>query len=220
MITTRLPGETLASSWQRLTLQQRQRLVYAVGQCLARVHGCTLSAFGKLHSLNCVFWADYVCQYVEPYLGSASDERLLEPDVRRAIERVMGDWEVARPSLIHCDFHYENVLHVDGRLSGLLDFEWALAGDPAYDFCISHVRERMVPGSEAALIAGYQSIRPFGPNHQVRVHCYQVIRLLEQAVTDHRLGDRKSAAILVERLRQRVQRLDLSTWRRTATREL
>jgi hygromycin-B 7''-O-kinase len=211
VITTRLPGRTLASSWRHLTPQRRQRLVYAIGRCLARVHGCILGAFGKLHSLNCASWADYVHKYVEPYLRSARDEHLLEPRVCTGIDRllgrVMGDWEDAQPALIHCDFHYGNVLHVDGRLSGILDFEWALAGDPAYDLVISHVRERMVPGSEAALIAGYQSVRPLGPNHQERVRCYQVIRHLERAVRCQRLGDSRSAAIIVERLRRLVEQL-------------
>jgi aminoglycoside phosphotransferase (APT) family kinase protein len=144
LITTRLPGGALASSWQRLPGERLQALIYEAGQCLDRVHGCTFPSYGKLHALNDASWTDYVQAYVEPYLREASDEGLLDAALRTAVERAldhaMGDWEGAQPALIHCDFHYENVLHVDGTLSGLLDFEWALAGDPAYDFCIDHRR--------------------------------------------------------------------------------
>ena len=41
--------------------------------------------------------------------------------------------QVRSGALAHCDFHYENILQDGGRLSGLLDFEWAISGDPAYD---------------------------------------------------------------------------------------
>ena len=129
--------------------------------------------------------------------------------IEHSLDRAMSDLAcVTQPALIHCDFHYENVLHVDRRLSGLLDFEWALAGDPAYDFSIAHVRERMLPGSEATLIAGYQSVRPFDPGHERRLRCYEMIRQLERVVARQRLGDSTSAGILVKRLRQFVESLD------------
>ena len=109
-----------------------------------------------------------------------------------------------QPALVHCDFHYENILHVDGKLSGLLDFEWALAGDPAYDFMIGDVRERMVPSSEATLAAGYQSMRSFRPNHRQCVHWYRLFLQLEEAVTYQRTGDSQSAATALQRLRRLI----------------
>lgn len=208
-ITTRLPGQTLAQSWQLLPPDQLHTLIYAIGQCLARIHACTFPAFGKLCSLTYTSWANYVYDYVERYLRPANDMYLLDAVLRTAIERsldrAMNDFaRVTRPALIHCDFHYENILHVNGHLSGILDFEWALAGDPAYDFMIGAVRERMVPHSEAVFIAGYQSIRSFSPNHQRHVRWYQLFLQLEEAVTYQRMGDSQSAVAALQRLRQLI----------------
>ncbi len=208
-ITTRLPGQTLASSWQLLPADQLHSLIHAIGQALARIHACTFPAFGKLRSLNYASWAGYVQDYVQRYLRSANDMHLLDASldasVVRSLDRAVHDLtRVTQPALVHCDFHYENILHVDGQLSGILDFEWALAGDPAYDFMIGDVRERMVPGSEAVLIAGYQSIQSFRPNHQRCIHWYQLFLQLEEAVTYQRMGDSQSAVTALQRLRQLI----------------
>jgi Ser/Thr protein kinase RdoA (MazF antagonist) len=214
-ITTRLPGQPLALGWQLLPADQLHTLIYAIGQCLARIHACTFPAFGKLHSLTYTSWADYVYDYVERYLRPANDMHLLDTALRTAIERsldrAMSDFaRVTQPALVHCDFHYENILHMNGHLSGVLDFEWALAGDPAYDFMIGDVRERMVPHSEAAFVAGYQSIRSFSPNHQRRVHWYQLYLQLEEAVTYQRMGDSQRAVTALQRLRQLIDVLEQS----------
>jgi len=209
IVTTRLPGQALASSWQDLSVDQLHALIYTIGQALARIHACTFPAFGKLRSLDYATWAGYVQDYVQRYLRSANDMRLLDPSLRAAVERSLDRAirdlaRVTQPALVHCDLHYENILHVDGELSGLLDFEWALAGDPAYDFMIGDVRERMVPSSEATLVAGYQSIGSFRANHQRCVHWYRLFLQLEDAVTYQRTGDRQSAATALQRLRRLI----------------
>jgi aminoglycoside phosphotransferase (APT) family kinase protein len=88
--------------------------------------------------------------------------------------------------------------------SGILDFEWALAGDPAYDFMIGDVRERMVPGSESFLIAGYQRIGSFRPNHERCIGWYRLFLRLEDAVTYQRMGDGQRAAAALQRLRRLI----------------
>jgi Ser/Thr protein kinase RdoA (MazF antagonist) len=209
MITTRLPGQSLASSWHQLSDDRLQAPFHEIGQCLARVHSCTFPACGRLHALDHASWADLVYENVEPLLRTASHSQLLDPALRAAVERslkrVREDLEGVQPALIHCDCHYENVLHDGGHLSGLLDFEWALAGDPSYDFAIPHVRERQVPGSEAALIAGYQCVREFDAGHPHRVRCYRMISQLEQAIAHDRLGERKGLVAALRRLRQLLE---------------
>jgi aminoglycoside phosphotransferase (APT) family kinase protein len=211
-ITTRLPGRSLAHSWQFLSAEQLRTLIYEIGQYLARMHACTFPAFGKLPSLSYTSWASYVSDYVERYLRSANDMHLLDAELRISIEhirdRAMRDFaDVAPPALVHCDFHYENVLHVNGQLSGILDFEWALAGDPSYDFMIADVRERMVPMSEVILLAGYQSIGSLSANHQARVQWYQLFLQLEDVVTYQRMGDNQSALRVLQGLRQFIDRV-------------
>jgi aminoglycoside phosphotransferase (APT) family kinase protein len=206
-VTTRLPGRPLARSWQFLSKEQLRKLIFEIGGSLAQIHACTFPAFGKLHALDHKSWADYVYDHIERSLQQAREMKLLDKDLQSPIEglRAMHDFaEVTALALIHCDFHYENILHRNGQLSGILDFEWALAGDPAYDFMIPVVRERMVPESEPVLMAGYQSLPPFSPGYDRRVFWYRLFLQLEEAVNYHSAGDYHGAMDSLKRLRQLI----------------
>src|SRR5215216_6376348 len=205
-ITTRLAGQPLARTWQLLPIEQLPKLIYEIGKVLARIHACTFPAFGKLSRLDYRSWADYMFDYIERSLQQAVEMKLLDKDQLSAIKhvraRAMHDFtELISPALIHCDFHYENILQVDGQLSGILDFEWALAGDSTYDFMIAGVRERMVPQSEPILIAGYRSVRSSSLDDDRRVFWYQLFLRLQEVVNYQRAGDHESVIGSLRRLR-------------------
>ena len=42
-----------------------------------------------------------------------------------------------RPAWVHADFHTANIVHVRGRVSGVIDFGDLTAGDPAVDFIVA-----------------------------------------------------------------------------------
>jgi Ser/Thr protein kinase RdoA (MazF antagonist) len=90
VVTTRLPGESLAQSWQHLSANELYTLIYAIGQCLARIHACTFRSFGKLRSLTYASWADYVYDYVERNLQAATDLHLLDQPLRTDVERSLA----------------------------------------------------------------------------------------------------------------------------------
>ena len=160
-----------------MSTERLRRLIYEIGRALARIHAGTFSAFGKLNALDYKSWAEYVYDYIERSLQQARQRNLLDTDLQHALERAraMHDFaEVTSPALIHCDFHYENILHQNGQLSGILDFEWALAGDSDCDFMIPMIRQRMVQESERVLRAGYQSLCPLSSQYHRRVFGYRL----------------------------------------------
>jgi aminoglycoside phosphotransferase (APT) family kinase protein len=112
---------------------------------------------------------------------------------------------VTQAVLVHSDFHYENLLQQNGQLSGLLDFEWAFAGDPAADFATAPTRAAMLPGSETTFVAGYQSVRPFDAEHSYRATLYRLFIWLEGAVQEAHQNNRAGAAAA---LAQMVELLD------------
>ena len=77
-------------------------------------------------------------------------------------------------ALIHGDYHFLNLLQQDGRLSAVLDFDFASSGDPSWDFRIDWQIESEVPGSRAAFYAGYTSRRPLPDRHWERVAFYRI----------------------------------------------
>jgi Ser/Thr protein kinase RdoA (MazF antagonist) len=212
-IVTRLPGQSLVTSWRLLPEAQLNKLIYAAGQHLARVHSCTFPTFGRLREPKYASWAAFVREMVEIYLVPARQLNLLSPEMderlERSLDRAMKDLaDIDRGALVHRDFHYGNVLHNDGRISGLIDFEWALSGDPAYDFMLSHVRERDIPNSEAMFSEGYQSVRPFDRMHDRKLFWYRLFLTLIDVVMYANAGDRQTFDDAYESLRDLLHKAE------------
>ena len=69
--------------------------------------------------------------------------------------------------MIHADLFPDNALFHDGEISGVIDFYFACSDSFAYDLAITHVAWAFSPDGSvhhaersAALLAGYQSVRP------------------------------------------------------------
>ena len=78
------------------------------------------------------------------------------------------NWPAHLPrSVIHADLFPDNVLLLDDRVSGLIDFYFACTDITAYDVAVTHAAwcfnsdgSRFDPALSAALLAGYESVRP------------------------------------------------------------
>jgi aminoglycoside phosphotransferase (APT) family kinase protein len=201
IILTRLPGTNLAESWRTLPPARVRDLAREAGVALARLHTVTFLTFGKLREQGAPrfhSWPGYFGDYARRYIDAAGRYGLLDEALRSRLEGVLhraGDLlaRVGQGVLVHSDYHYENILHDEGRLSGILDFEWALSGDPSYDFMNADVRTSQLPGSEAAFVAGYQSIRPLDAEHGRRTDLYRFFLRLETAAMHAQHGNAQAA---------------------------
>ena len=195
LIMTRLPGVDLAASWRTLAPALARDLAWEAGLCLARLHAITFDSFGKLHTPGQFdSWPGYFADYSRRYLDTARRLNLLDTTTLARLAAVPGRAHdllaaVRQPVLVHSDYHYENILQECGWLSGLLDFEWAIAGDPSYDFMNDDVRAAMIPGSEGAFLAGYRSLRPLDADHDRRVAVYRLFLRLETVVMHAERGN-------------------------------
>ncbi|MGI8857871.1 MAG: phosphotransferase family protein [Thermomicrobiales bacterium] len=201
IILTRLPGKNLAESWRTLPPVRVRALAREAGVALARMHAITLPAFGKLREQDAPrfhSWPDYFGDYARRYIDAAARDGLLDDALRARLEGALHRaggllTRVTQGVLVHSDYHYENILHDGGRLSGILDFEWALSGDPSYDFMNADVRASQIPASEAAFVAGYQSIRPLDAEHDRRINLYRLFLRLETAAMHAQRGNTQAA---------------------------
>ena len=206
IVVTRLPGVNVTESWRDLGQSQLNELMQEAGRCLAQLHGVTFSAFGKLSALdNQPFrsWPEYFNDYAQRYIVAASSKSLIDAALFSRLEAVLDDASdvldgVTTGVLVHSDFHYENLLQTDGRLSGVLDFEWALSGDPSYDFITADWRDAVIPEFESTFQAGYVTVRGFDDLHQSRLMIYQLFFRLEDAVDHARQADRQGTEFALD----------------------
>ncbi len=106
-------------------------------------------------------------------LAACGKEALLDidPGLPAAIaiaERLASRWPSELPQAVcHTDLFPDNVLMLDDRVTGMIDFYFACTEAMAYDLAVTHAAwsfdlggERFFPDVGRALVAGYESVRP------------------------------------------------------------
>ena len=99
-------------------------------------------------------------------------------DIDPTLPRLVSDelaylgenWPAGLPrGTIHADLFPDNVLALDGGVSGLIDFYFACTDALAYDLAVTHAAwcfdgegRPLAPEVETELLAGYESVRPLG----------------------------------------------------------
>ena len=143
---------------------------HAVGAALAQMH-LTAADFpqARANGLGPAGWwelldrcgADGLAQ-IDPELASL---------IARERDVLTASWPSALPrSIIHADLFPDNVLMLGDKVTGLIDFYFACTDITAYDVAVTHAAwcfddtgARFDAEISAALLAGYQSVRPLSP---------------------------------------------------------
>ena len=181
LITERLPGRSLELSWSEVPESRRDELAEETGRLLARLHEIELERFGELPGVDGPreeTWRACVARHFDVTLSEALEAGAFdEAECARfqaLFEREAPNLDaIAGARLVHRDFHYSNLLHEGGRLTGVLDFEWALAGDPEADLLNANAIAQVSERAKERWLAAYRELRPEGEGDARRRRLYQ-----------------------------------------------
>jgi len=165
VLMTRLPGSNLGRLESRLTADQRASAYRQIGGLLREFHRIPMDAFGYIgsrgisaaHATN----RDYLSHQCDRKLREFAD-RGGSADLARRIAAYFSTrmhllHECSHAVLCHNDLHAGNLLagitDHGVRLSGVLDFEGALAGDPLMD--LAKALFYLNAADRSALLDGY-----------------------------------------------------------------
>ncbi|MEU0369171.1 aminoglycoside phosphotransferase family protein [Streptomyces sp. NPDC006283] len=164
VLMSRLRGEDLAVAWERIPQADREQIVTEAGEALAALHALDHGPLAD--ALGPGDWDAFVARQ---RAGAVEQQR--ERGLPEAwLEQIPGFLDsVALPTgservLLHTEFMRQHLVVDPGsrRLTGLLDFEPAMIGDPAYDFvAVGLFVTRGEPGLLGRLLKAYG--RPFDP---------------------------------------------------------
>lgn len=139
----------------------------AVGSALARIH---LAAADFPQSRPNDMGPDRWRQLLDGcgHDGLAGIDPSLAPLVEAELPAILAAWPADLPrSVIHADLFPDNVLMLGDEVSGLIDFYFACTDLMAYDVAVTHAAwcfdsagEEFDPAISAALLAGYEAVRP------------------------------------------------------------
>lgn len=168
-----IEGELLSDSLGSLDAAHLTRVAAEAGTILQAIHSFELGKAGFFDE-NFVFnpafqnfgvsFYDYICSNLE---NGRVRERLGEALAERALECVRAKREVYRSirnstRLIHCDYNLKNVLirkvGSAWKVSGILDWEFAIGGSPLVDIGnFLRFEDELPPGFSDSFIGGYAS---------------------------------------------------------------
>ncbi|MEU3454561.1 aminoglycoside phosphotransferase family protein [Micromonospora sp. NPDC006766] len=177
LLTGFLPGRTL---WELTeTGVDTDKVETEFGAALAALHDITGDHYGYDGGRACAdTWRGAYLAMVDDMLADAADWRVPLPvpagRLRELVERHAHVLDaVRRPALLHFDTWAGNVLAVDGpdgapRLSGLVDGERYLWGDPLMDLVSPQLFRRTEDEPDHPVVRIYRTIAPFPLDAAVR----------------------------------------------------
>ncbi|MFJ4595131.1 MULTISPECIES: phosphotransferase family protein [unclassified Kitasatospora] len=159
VLMSRLSGEGLAPAWPRIPQADRERIAHDCGRALATLHA--LDPGPLADTLGPGDWGAFLDRQRAGAVARQRERGLPEA----WLEQIPGFLAAAplprapQRALLHTEFMREHLLvdPADGwRLTGLLDFEPAMVGDPAYDLvAVGLFTTRADPRLLGLLLAGY-----------------------------------------------------------------
>ena len=185
MIMNKVEGTPVADSWTELTAVQQEQVANEAGHLLALMHTVTLPQFGRLHGTERLFNTWYA--YIRDSFQGLGQESRADSLISQALYDRMQVLLVAHrrtlesieaPQLVHWDYHFGNLLQQDGKITAVLDLEWAIGGDAAHDFNRRSEWEVQCPGSLKWVYEGYTALLPLQRSHETRVALYEMLWFL------------------------------------------
>lgn len=145
----------------------------AVGGALATVHLASQDfAMERINDLGPAGWHRLIKGCGADGLAAISPD--LAAQVEPELAELVAHWPQDLPrSVIHADLFPDNVLMLDDRVCGLIDFYFACTDVTAYDLAVTHAAwcfdatgAQFMPEVSAALLAGYEAVRPLSPGER------------------------------------------------------
>lgn len=141
----------------------------AVGAALAQMHLAAQDFAGtRANGMGPAEW-ERLANACTP-TGLSSIDPQLPQLVERELASLKAQWPTDLPRcVIHADLFPDNVLMLGDTVCGLIDFYFACTDFAAYDVAVTHAAwcfgedgRTFRPDLSAALVAGYESLRPLG----------------------------------------------------------
>lgn len=196
LLMTALPGTTM----QGVAGDERAALRRELGGIVSTLHEVTGPGFGYPQKGLVATWSEAFLSMIDDVLADAVRfavdlPRPAEQIRRHVLDRVPMLDAVQTPRLIHFDLWDGNILVEDGRITGLVDGERALWGDPVAEFVSLTLFSTYI---DPELLAGYGELELGETLGLYRIYLY-LIMLIEGTPRGYDGPDRQAMVKLILR---------------------
>jgi aminoglycoside phosphotransferase (APT) family kinase protein len=178
IITEKISGKEIAKDWKSFSKNKKAKISLQAGKILARIHQHKMPFFGDLvkggEKGNFKSWDAFLFNYTKSKIAEAKKFKVLDKDTEKRILEKYREIKpllknVKSPFLLHDDFTLDNMVHENGKINGVFDFEWARAGDPEYE--LKDLKEL----DNEEFYKGYTSIHKLSKDFKNKIIFYKLI---------------------------------------------
>jgi aminoglycoside phosphotransferase (APT) family kinase protein len=185
-------GRALTRFENSETQQMPEPLLFEFGRALAQVHQKPAAGAGLIdvskegwRGLHGDWWS-YISLRLEEHLQVCAEIGAIDPIEREKIQRLFASALQAPMRLLHGDPGHHNVFSDGQRITAIIDWEDALAGDPVFEIAYwgTFVRDEM----RARFVEGYETVEKLPADFERRYWLYYLRVALSKTVHRHRFG--------------------------------
>lgn len=119
------------------------KLMRDMEKLIAKIHAIHLSGAGPIVGKGTrgkyKNWTDFLAHDIPKWLKrirKVEGDAVLVKGIWAYYEKHKKDFAIKQPCLVHGDLlNFSNVIVAKGRIVGIVDWEFAMIGDPAWEFC-------------------------------------------------------------------------------------
>jgi len=190
-----LKGKEIHSNWKTITPSLQKKLSFEAGTLLSKIHEVTFPKFGDIQNGEGEYptWTECIFYRLNQKMKCCYDAQLLSKTHLQQIENIFFQKKeildsVKNATLVHSDFHFGNLLFEKEHISGIIDFEWSLAGDPEWDLKDPFTFE----GSWEPFMEGYKSKVTLSTFFNEKMNLYNLLMNLELTFVAHQHWGKES----------------------------
>ncbi len=182
------------------TKEQYDRISFTLGTYIATFDQLSFDKFGlfdehealneKLVGTKPSFF-DYIITRLDEDLKFIRENAVITTkqveDIRKSFDTYKPVIDIPKGTLVHHDLADHNIMHVDGTITGIFDWDRAIIGDPVLDLASCPTWKTHYPREEI-LIEGYKSIRSLPDHFTEKMYIYRLRTMLWKMVFAIRNG--------------------------------
>ncbi|KKR78593.1 MAG: hypothetical protein UU24_C0031G0008 [Candidatus Nomurabacteria bacterium GW2011_GWA2_40_9] len=203
----------LLSKIEGKELPLSKTLVKEAGSCLAKLHSIKFGSFGWIinNQIKPKFktWPGFILYDLNYKIKRTKMPGQLAAKIKKYVKINQFLLNIkTKPCLLHKDYHKSHILVKDGRISGIIDFEWSIAGHNEMDIVKSLLwmfnRNKEL---EKIFLDGYKKYGAISDKFNERRRLYELITYLSALNFAYELKNKRWYDYNLKRIKEA-----LSTW--------
>lgn len=190
LVSQKLKGRNLESDWPNLDKKTKSELSQSAGRLLKELHSLEFDFFGEFAGQGPLpqtqSWDEFLKAKLTYLLFEAKKIELFsKPQEEKFLSKFDSYKELmdglTKSRLVHMDYHFGNLLYDQNKITGVVDFEWSIAGDPLYDLMSWRGANKNFPDSEESFFQGYGKTH-FTSDEISLISLYQMMKNIELSI--------------------------------------